>query len=191
MIDYLNVGKPLAARAYFILALDDVDSAIFEHAPRLGRATEIKVEHGFVIFQRGSIVAVVFIVLLKILVSVMSGSAWCMHVGRIEDNTIQRSVLIWKFLCIHALLNIAWEQIITARRNLLPKHSASKSNVCDSAASRDVERQNRGEHVGIVPKGAAEHEIVGSNAPGRLPGTRSLALDEPNSLALRGSSNGN
>ena len=51
-IDDFDMRQALAARAYFVLALDDVDSASLEDAPCFRRTAEIEIQDGLVVLER-------------------------------------------------------------------------------------------------------------------------------------------
>jgi hypothetical protein len=128
VIDDLNVGEPLPARAHLVLALHDVDAARLQRAPRLGSASEIQVENRLMVFERSCVLAVVFVVLLKVLMSVVGGTARRMHVRWVKYDAVQRFVFVGQFRRIDTLPEISSQYLIQVRLNVLPKYALSKKS---------------------------------------------------------------
>src|SRR6185312_1015621 len=142
MIDDLDVCQALAARTYLILALDNVNARALQNTPCFRRAAEVQIKYSFVVFKRSEIVAVVFVVLLEVLMSVVGCTTRSVHVGRVEDNAVNGRMWVGKFSRINPLPYVRGEHLVKVRQNILPENTFSESYIGDSAARRDVKRQD-------------------------------------------------
>ena len=99
------MGQPLTVCAYFVLAFDDVDPAFPQHSPSFPRSLKIEIEDGFVIFLLG-LGCIVFVINLEVLMSDMRGSPRGVHVRRIEDNAIHRTITVWELPTVYAVSEV-------------------------------------------------------------------------------------
>jgi len=158
------VRQSLSVRAYFILALHDIDAVLFQHAPRFACRTEIEIEHRLMILRRLSVrlfpnlphdivilFRVVGVVRLVVLVPVVCRAARCVHVRRIEHDREEALVFIRQLPAVDTAaaplrqamaLQIARVQLVLPQIYSLPEHPSSVSHIRDLRALRHVQFQD-------------------------------------------------
>jgi hypothetical protein len=101
-VDELDVSEALLIGADLVLALYDIESFGPQHPIRFTRSTKVQIKNGFMVFLRIVFRSVVAVVVLKILVVLVRGAAWCMHVRGIKHNAVDRRVAVRQFAAVHA-----------------------------------------------------------------------------------------
>lgn len=157
----LYMGEALLVRADFVLALNDENAPLSQDAVRFFRSVVVQLQDCLVILASRQVArGVVAIVILELIMNRVSASARRVHIGGIEDDAIQRAVLVRERAAIYAVLEIGSLQVILAIRDLSPKHPLAVGDIGDFAAGLYVQPENMGKD-GIVAFGiGAEHQLI-------------------------------
>ncbi len=81
---------------------------------------------------------IVLVVALVVLMVDMRSPTRCVHVGRIEDHTIDGTTLIRKMSAICTVSEIRGEQVVGTLRDPPPKNALSVGDVCYGTAGFNV-----------------------------------------------------
>jgi hypothetical protein len=158
---YLYVSEPLLIRAHLVLALDDEYAALLQDAIRLSSPVVIELKDSLVILApcpvSGSVIAVV---ILELVVNRVSGATWGMHVGRVENDAIERFILVGQRAAVYAVLEVCSFQFIFAVRDVSPENALAVGNVSDLAAWLHVQPKNVGENLIIGFAIGTENQLV-------------------------------
>lgn len=90
----------------------------------------------------------------------MSRTAGAMHIGRIEDDTVNFAILIWKITAVNTILKVGCFQLVFAAGNQPPKSPLSISNVRYNARWLYIQLENLRKDSVISFHGSAKYEIV-------------------------------
>jgi len=83
----------------------------------------------------------------------MGSAARCVHIRRIEHDTVQFTVLVGQIATIHAILNIGCPQVVGFSWNVSPEYPFSVGDVSDNATRPDVKLENLWEYGVIAVQG--------------------------------------
>ena len=157
----LYMSKPLLVGAHLILTLHDENATFTQDAVCLLRPVVIKLKDRLMILALRPVArSIVPVMLLELVVNRVRGPAWRVHVGRVEDNAIQRAVPIGKRAAVHPVLEIGSKQFILAIRDVSPKHSLAIRDVGYLAAWFYVQPENLGENGVVSLDIRGENQIV-------------------------------
>jgi hypothetical protein len=161
VVDHLDVGEPLPIRAHLVLALHDEDAAGAEDAQRLMPGLRVEFQDGLVIPPGEAVPGrIVGVVILVVLVSDVGRAPGRVHVGRIEDESVQRGRRVREAPAIHPRLQVGGEELVRPPGDLLPEDPVAVGHVGDLASRSDVEPQHQGKHGVVGAPVCREDEVV-------------------------------
>jgi hypothetical protein len=156
------MSQALLVCADLVPALNNVYSLVSKNPMGLIRSFEIQFQNGLVILLSRSVVGrVVPIIDFIVLVVDMGGPAGRVHVGRVENDAIDRTVPIGELPTINAVPQVRGEQPIHTSGNPLPKHALPVSNISDGASRGYVQGNNVGENILVGALVSRENKLVG------------------------------
>jgi hypothetical protein len=156
------MSQALLVCADLVPALNNVDSLVSENPMGLVRSFEIQFKNGLVILLSRSVVGrVVSVIVLIVLVVDMGGATGSVHIGRVENDAIDRTVPIGELPTINAVLQVRGEQPIRTFGNPLPKHALPVSNISDGTSRSYVQGNHVRESILIGALVGRENKLVG------------------------------
>lgn len=171
LVDNLDMRQSLLIGTDLIRTFHDVDAFVPQHAARFDGGGEIQVEYGLVVLPRRPVAgAVVPVILLVVLVTHVRRAAGCVHVGRIEDDTVKAAVLVGQVTAIDAARDVAREEPVRSSRDLLPEHALAVRDIGHRALWRDVEGEDSREQLVAGALVGREDELIRQTPAGDLQG---------------------
>ena len=117
-----DMRKSLSVGTDLVLTLDNTHSAVAQYAMCFTSGLLIQFQNGFVILGFGLISGpIVSVMLLECVVRGMCGTAGAMHVGRINDHTVQCFIVIRQLPAINPGQYVRWKQIILIFGNVFAR----------------------------------------------------------------------
>jgi hypothetical protein len=104
-----------------------------------------------VVLLAGVLVAVIVVVELVVLMVLMRRSSRRVHIRWIKDNAIYDTVCIWKLPTINTRGQVSSPKLIGRTVNLFPEDSLPVGDVCDDAASGNVQGKYLGKDLIVCP----------------------------------------
>ncbi|KMV20897.1 hypothetical protein ACT16_19650 [Mycobacterium heckeshornense] len=74
------------------------------------------------------------------------------HIRRVQNHRVDRTVLVWKFPAVNTLREVGREEVDVVPLDFFPERSRAVCHVRDRRARTDVQVENLMEQVGVDSK---------------------------------------
>lgn len=160
LVDDLDMRESLSVRANLVLALHDQYAARFQNPERLCRSPEVQVEDGFMVFLGRVDNPVVVVIMLVVLVVLMRRPPGCVHVGRVENDTVNHPVAIWQLPAVNTGGQVGGANVVCSGFDVLPEHTLAIRDIGNETPRRHVQRQDVREYVVVRPLIGGKDEFI-------------------------------
>lgn len=90
------------------------------------------------------------------------------HVRWVENNAVNRPILVWEASTVHPGLEVSRQELVRIGRDISPENPLPIGYVSDSAARLNIERKDKREYLVVCADVCTENEIVGRCAVRRF-----------------------